>query len=66
MRLIDPAGGAYVWNEAMQTMESTVYGCPESPKAGPILPPGMAAWKTANFGITFADKGLRARVELKR
>ena len=27
-RLLDPAGGAYVWNERFQTMESTTYGHP--------------------------------------
>mgnify|MGYP001098909831 CR=1 FL=1 len=37
VRLVDPAGGAYVWNEQYQTMESTKYGHPGAPKEGPGL-----------------------------
>jgi hypothetical protein len=69
VRLIDPSGlpsASYTWNEALQTMESTTYGCPESPKSGPTMPPALADLKKLNFGVTFEDKGLRARAELHR
>ena len=38
IRLICPGGGRYVWNDEWQTMESTVYGHPGQPKAGPAAP----------------------------
>ncbi len=66
VRLVDPAGGAYQWNEALATMESTTYGCPEAPRRGPIVPPALQAIQRANFGITFEGQGLRARAELHR
>jgi len=66
VRLIDPAGGSYVWSEKLGTMESTVYGCPESPKSGPGLPPVLAALRRANFGISFDAQGMRARAKLDR
>ena len=64
VRLIDPAGGTYAWNAALGTMESSTYGCPEAPKAGPALPPGLKGIKEGNFGVTFEEQGLRARGEL--
>lgn len=63
-RLVCPGGGRYVWNEAWQTMESTVYGHPGEPKAGPAMPPVLNEYSNANFGLTFEEQGLRARVEL--
>jgi hypothetical protein len=66
VRLVDPGGGAYRWNEGLGTMESTVYGCPEAPRRGAVVPPGLAGVERADFGITFEEKGLRARVELRR
>jgi hypothetical protein len=65
-RLICPGGGQYVWNEQWQTMESTVYGCPAAPQDGPVAAPVLRAIKYGNFGITFEDQGLRARVSLDR
>jgi hypothetical protein len=65
-QLVDPAGGVYSWNDKLQTMESTIYGCPESPKPGPVLPPALDALQRANFGITFENQGLRAKAELYR
>jgi len=64
-RLLDPAGGRYVWNPRLQTMESTNYGCPESPKKGPVWPTGLMGIDRANFGITFDNGGMRAKAELK-
>lgn len=63
-RLVCPGGGRYVWNDAWQTMESTVYGHPGEPKAGPAMPPVLNEYSNANFGLTFEEQGLRARVEL--
>lgn len=61
-----PGGGKYVWNADDQTMESTVYGSPVSPKTGPNFPAALEATKTVNFGVTFENDGLRARMELER
>lgn len=65
-KLLSPNGGSYVWNDEWKTMESTVYGHPGQPKKGPAFPAGLARMKAANFGLTFEDKGLRARMELLR
>jgi len=65
-RLVCPGGGQYVWNEQWQTMESTVYGCPAAPKEGPVAAPELQAIKYGNFGVTFEDQGLHARVSLER
>ena len=64
--LVCPGGGKYVWNDEWKTMESTVYGHPGQPKTGPQVPAGLNQFQTANFGLTFEDHGLRARVELNR
>lgn len=64
--LVCPGGGKYVWNAKWQTMESTVYGHPSEPKPGPAAPPALAAFAAADFGLTFEEQGLRARVELRR
>lgn len=65
-KLICPGGGAYVWNEKWQTMESTVFGHPGEPKAGPgtVLP--LAKFTGANLGVTFEHQGLSARAVLDR
>src|SRR5947207_3878268 len=65
-KLICPAGGAYVWNEKWQTMESSVYGHPGEPKAGPprILP--LEKISAANLGLTFENQGLSAKAVLER
>jgi hypothetical protein len=65
-RLVCPGGGEYVWNEEWKTMESTVYGHPAAPRAGPAEPPNVCGLLQADFGVTFEDRGLRARVELLR
>jgi hypothetical protein len=65
-RLVCPGGGQYVWNESWQTMESTVYGCPAAPHEGPLAPAALTGLKRGNFGLTFEEQGLRARVVLDR
>ena len=72
-KLICPGGGKYVWNERFQTMESTVYGHPGEPSKklddgapGLHLPRPLSALESANFGLTFEEQGLRARVDLRR
>jgi hypothetical protein len=65
-RLVCPGGGRYVWNEAWQTMESTVYGHPGDPKTGPTAPPELLDFRFANFGLSFEGEGLRARSTLDR
>jgi len=66
VRLIDPADGRYTWNAKWQTIESSVYGHPGKPKKGPATPPLVAGITGGNFGLTFENDGLRARVILKR
>jgi hypothetical protein len=65
-RLLDPAGAQYVWNEQLQTMESAVYGSPAQPKEGPATLNMLHGILRGNFGVTFENDGLRARVELDR
>ena len=64
-RLICPSGGEYRWNEAWQTMESSLYGRPGESKPGPRkLPPPLDTMTSAAFGLTFEEGGLRARAEI--
>jgi hypothetical protein len=64
--LVCPGGGKYVWNEAWQTMESTAYGHPGEPKAGPpVKTLDLFNFGFANFGLTFEKDGLRARLKLE-
>lgn len=65
-RLVDPAGGQYVWNEQWQTMESTVYGSPAQPRKGPTEIAALKGLLRANLGVTFEDEGLRAKVDVDR
>lgn len=66
-RLLEPAGGKYVWNAEDRTMESTVFGHPGRPKGTrATLPAAVAGLRGADFGITFERDGLRARFELAR
>ena len=46
--------------------ESTVYGHPGEPKAGPDLPDVMDTVESGDFGLSFEDGGLRARGVVKR
>jgi hypothetical protein len=64
--LVCPGGGKYVWNDQWQTMESTVFGHPGDPKSGAGFPNQLKQIKFGNFGLTFEESGLRARLELKR
>jgi len=66
-RLLEPAGGKYVWNPDDGTMESTVFGHPGRPKGTrAILPAALAGLRGADFGITFERDGIRGRMELAR
>ena len=65
-RLVCPGGGKYVWNDKWQTMESTVYGHPGEPKKGPDVPFVLSGFSDFNFGLTFEEHGLRARLDLPR
>ncbi len=66
-RLTCPGGGEYVWDAAWRTMASTAYGHPGAPKDGPgLLRPPLSELAAGNFGLTFEDDGLRARVALRR
>ena len=65
-KLVCPGGGQYRWNESWQTMESTVYGHPGKPKEGPTWPASLAELEHGNFGLTFEDDGLRAKIQIRR
>jgi hypothetical protein len=47
-------------------MESTAYGSPLLPKAGPDVPLPISTLSAASFGLTFEPNGLRARTEIER
>ena len=61
-----PGGGKYAWNAKHHTFESTIYGHPGAPKPGPKQPAALRSIQSANFGVTFEHKGLRARMEIDR
>ncbi len=65
VRLTCPGGGRYQWNEALQTMESTVYGSPAAPR-GSERRLALPNIKHLNLGVTFEDDGLRGRAEILR
>ncbi len=65
-RLVCPGEGTYVWNDAWQTMESTVYGHPNAPRLGPAVAPALLQFLSGNFGLTFNDRSLRVSVSLDR
>ena len=65
-RLVCPGGGEYRWNEEFQTMESTVYGSPAAPRTGPGLPAAINSIKSASFGLTFEENGLRTTFQLQK
>ncbi len=64
-KLLCPGGGAYVWNDHWKTFESTVYGHPGSPMRGPSLPVHAKSIRSADFGLTFENESLRAKVFLR-
>ncbi|MCC6678729.1 MAG: hypothetical protein IT436_16480 [Phycisphaerales bacterium] len=66
VRLIDPAGGKYIWNEPFRTMESTVYGHAGEPRPGPGGLGVLDTIRSGNLGLTFEASGLRARAEIER
>ena len=66
-KLLCPGGGKYVWNEETQQMESTVFGSPVNPKMpeeAPV-PKILRNLKAGEFGLSFEDDGLRAKVRLE-
>jgi hypothetical protein len=64
VRLVCPGGGRYVWNETWGTMESTAFGCPAAPKPGPDTIGVLKNLRLGQFGLSFEDQGLRARVAI--
>ncbi|MBN1394387.1 MAG: hypothetical protein JW959_05145 [Pirellulales bacterium] len=66
VELLCPGGGKYIWNDKYRAMESTVYGHPGEPKQGPAAPPVLSDFSSADFGLTFEHKGLRAQAVLER
>ena len=64
IKLLCPGGGAYVWNEKWQTMESTVFGHPGEPKNSSSK--ALAELRSAQLGVTFEEQGLSAKARLDR
>ncbi len=65
-RLLDPAGGKYVWNEQFQSYESTALGLPAAPKSPDLPLPYLRNYSAADFGLIFENDGLRAKMNLER
>jgi hypothetical protein len=65
-KLLCPGGGSYAWNEKWHTMESTVYGHPGEPKAGPKGIATLAGISGINLGLNFENQGLSAKAVLDR
>jgi hypothetical protein len=66
VQLVEPAGGTYAWNEHDQTMESSMFGSPTNPKNPQHVPMLLEGFSAFDGGVTFEDKGLRARARLAR
>jgi len=65
-RLLCSGGGAYVWNQKWQTMESTVYGHPAEPRQGPERAGPLARFRAVDLGLSFENQGLSAKAVLER
>lgn len=65
VRPLCPGGGQYLFNDKLGVMESTAYGSPIAPRQGPSFPPVVQRLTAGDFGLTFDEFGLRARVELQ-
>jgi len=61
-----PGGGRYVWDAPLDSMSSTVFGCPARPEPGPSRPAAWQGLRGASFGLCFEPDGLRVRAELLR
>jgi hypothetical protein len=62
---VSPGGGAFAWNDALQSMEPVDYARPGTPqtKATKIPLNGIAS---ADMGLTFESGGVRAVVEITK
>ena len=65
-KLLCPGGGVYQWNNRWQTMESSIYGCPEQARGEYQMPPALDSLKRADFGLTMKGDSLRAQVSVHR
>jgi hypothetical protein len=66
VRLADPAGGAYVWDDAWASHASSLYGHPGRPIEGPYWPLALERLDQVDLGVTFEGDGLRAHGVLRR
>lgn len=66
VRLVDPTGAAYVWDEAWETHASPAFGHPARPLEGPAWPSLFEGLAALDLGVTFEADGLRARARLTR
>ena len=64
-QLIEPSGGAYVWDEDLRTYVSNHHGYHLQPKAGPVTSPVLAEDDLIQTAISFQDGGLRATLRLE-
>jgi len=65
-KLLSPGGGAYVWNAAWQTMESTDFGHPGQPRTQPVQETFLRGITGINLGVTFENQGLSAKGTVDR
>ena len=61
-----PGGGDYVWNPEYQTVQSSAFGHPGSPKIPDEIPTPLSKTKGVQVGITFEEDGLRAKTVIER
>lgn len=66
VRLEDPAGGTYVWDERWSSYASSLYGHPAAPMESPSWPLALERLEQVDLGVTFESDGLRGRAVLRR
>lgn len=64
-RLACPSGGKYVWNEELDSLESTAVGHPARPRVPRLDAPFLSSVQSASLGLTFELGGLRAQLKYR-
>ena len=59
-----PGGGRFDWDPAHKTVFSTEFGSPIDPRNPAISRGPLSGIAGGNFGVTFENQGLRARIEI--
>jgi hypothetical protein len=61
-----PSEDGFAWDPTTQRMASNPWGSPAAPRTGSELAPELERLRSADFGLTFEDQGLRARWRVER